>query len=81
VSNPVAIDTDIQLAPMRQIHCAIEHIRRGDFECAITLGAAGEGMLPNAEQALFRDKVKKLSVSEEIKAAAAQPGPTMSSTG
>jgi hypothetical protein len=31
---------------MRQIHAAIDHLHRGDFECAITLAAAGEGMLP-----------------------------------
>lgn len=60
---------------MRQIHCAIEHIHRGDFECAITLGAAAEGMLPNTEQPLLRDKVKDLSKAQEIKAAGGATGP------
>ena len=27
---------------MRQIHCAIEHLHRGDYECAITLAGAAE---------------------------------------
>jgi hypothetical protein len=39
---------------MRQIHAAIEHLHRGDFECAITLAAAGEGMLPPTDEPHFR---------------------------
>lgn len=31
---------------MRQIHAAIDHFHRGDFECAATLAAAACGMLP-----------------------------------
>jgi hypothetical protein len=38
---------------MRQIHAAIDHLHRGDFECAITLAAAGEGMLPSTDKAHF----------------------------
>ena len=30
------------LASMRQVHCAIEHLNRGDFECAITLARRNE---------------------------------------
>jgi hypothetical protein len=71
----VAIDTDIQLASMRQLHCAIEHLFRGDFECAITLGAASGGMLPNAEHPLFREKLKNLSESDEVTAAGGATGP------
>jgi hypothetical protein len=44
--NPTQIETSIRVASMRQIHAAIDHLHRGDFECAITLAAAGEGMLP-----------------------------------
>jgi hypothetical protein len=44
---------------MRQIHAAIEHLHRGDFECAITLAAAGEGMLPPTEEPYFRELAAK----------------------
>ena len=46
MANPTQIKTTIRVASMRQIHAAIDHLHRGDFECAITLAAAGEGMLP-----------------------------------
>jgi hypothetical protein len=39
---------------MRQIHAAIEHWRRGDFECAITLASAAETMLPDIDEPHFR---------------------------
>jgi hypothetical protein len=45
---------------MRQIHAAIEHLHRGDCECAITLAAAGEGMLPPTDKPIFLDKVSAL---------------------
>jgi hypothetical protein len=32
---------------MRQIHAAIEHWRRGDFECAITLAGAADQISVN----------------------------------
>ena len=48
---------------MRQIHAAIDHLHRGDFECAITLAAAGEGMLPETDVPHFRQKVKALAAS------------------
>ena len=40
---------------MRQIHAAIEHWRRGDFECAITLASAAEAMLPDVDEPHFRE--------------------------
>ena len=60
---------------MRQIHRAIEHLHRGDFECAITLAGAAEGILPDTNEAHFRQKVKALSKSPEIKAAGGATGP------
>jgi hypothetical protein len=75
LANPVAIEAHIRLASMRQIHCAIEHLERGDFECAITLAAAAEGMLPEPEKPYFRGKVKAMSESEGIKAAGGAIGP------
>jgi hypothetical protein len=44
---------------MRQRHAAIEHLHRVDFECAITLAAAGEGMLPPTEEPYFRELAAK----------------------
>ncbi len=35
-----------KLAAQRQIHAAIAHYRKGDFECAITLASAAEGQIP-----------------------------------
>jgi hypothetical protein len=68
VLDPVPIDTHIRLASMRQIHCAIEHLHRGDYECAITLAGAAEGMLPDTWKPHFRQKVKEFSKSGEINA-------------
>lgn len=40
------IETSKQLAALEQIHAAIWHCRNEAFECAITLSAAAEGLLP-----------------------------------
>ncbi|MBR0749033.1 hypothetical protein JQ582_34395 [Bradyrhizobium japonicum] len=45
------IETSIRYASMRQIHAAIDHFHRGDFECAATLAAAACGMLPAIDNA------------------------------
>ena len=37
MGNPPQIETNVEFASMRQIHAAIEHLHRGDFECAIVL--------------------------------------------
>src|SRR6266480_7666772 len=55
MGNPHHIQTSVQIASMRQIHAAIDHLRRGDFECAVTLAAAGERMLPAIEEPRFRE--------------------------
>jgi hypothetical protein len=73
-TTPVSIDTNIRLAAMRQIHCAIEHQYSGDFECAITLAAASEGMIRNPDEATFRHKLKALSQKPEIQAAGGATG-------
>ena len=39
---------------MRQIHGAIEHLYKGEFECAITLAGAAEGQSSDqSDEALF----------------------------
>jgi hypothetical protein len=45
------IETSIRYASMRQIHAAMDHFHRGDFECAATLAAAACGMLPVTDNA------------------------------
>jgi hypothetical protein len=60
MANPEFIETKIRFASMRQIHAAIDHLHSGDFECAITLAGAGEGMLPETDNPHFRQKVKAL---------------------
>jgi hypothetical protein len=45
-----AIETNLQFASMRQIHAAIEHMERGDFECAITPAEAANGTLAEADE-------------------------------
>jgi hypothetical protein len=49
--GPVAIDTNIRLAPMRQLHFAIERLKEGHYKAAITLAAGAEGMLPGNRRA------------------------------
>jgi hypothetical protein len=63
MANPQFIETNVRFASMRQIHAAIEHLHRGDFECAITLAAAGEGMLPPTDNPHFREKIEKIAAS------------------
>ena len=40
------VQTSKRLAAERQIHAAIVHFRRGDFECAVSLCSAAEGQMP-----------------------------------
>jgi hypothetical protein len=49
---------------MRQIHAAIEHWRRGDFECAIALASAAEAMLPDIHEPHFRQVQKLVRINE-----------------
>jgi hypothetical protein len=49
---------------MRQIHAAIEHWRRGDFECAITLAGAAEQMLPDIDEPQYRELQDVAPVNE-----------------
>ena len=51
---------------MRQIHAAIEHLQRGDFECAMTLAAAGEGTLPSTDEPQFRELARMTEVNDTV---------------
>jgi hypothetical protein len=46
----IHIETTKQLAARRQIDAAIEHLHKSEFECAITLAAAAEGLLPDTDK-------------------------------
>ena len=51
---------------MRQIHAAIEHWRRGDFECAITLAGAADAMLHDIDELhswKMKDAVRAYEIS------------------
>jgi hypothetical protein len=49
------VETTKQLSSMRQTKAAIEHLHKGQLECAITLAAAAEGQLPETTtEYLFR---------------------------
>jgi hypothetical protein len=44
------VDTTRKLAPLRQIRGAIACLHNSDYECAITLAHAAEGMVPDKKQ-------------------------------
>ena len=49
------VETTKQLSALRQTKAAIEHLHKGQLECAMTLAAAAEGQLPEATvEYLFR---------------------------
>ena len=50
---------------MRQIHAAIEHWQRGDFECAIALASAASEMLPAIDEHHFGE-LQNISRVHEI---------------
>ena len=60
---PASIEVTPKVASMRQIHAAIEHEAKQNFECSITLAAAGEGMLLVTENEHFHKKVKEFAAS------------------
>jgi hypothetical protein len=64
--GPEAIKTNIRLAAMRQIHSAIEHLKEGHYEAAITLAAAAEGMLPETQARHLRQDIKEISKRPDI---------------
>jgi hypothetical protein len=50
VDNPEAVETTVRLASLRQIHAAIDHLHKSEFESAITLASAAEGILPKTDK-------------------------------
>jgi hypothetical protein len=58
------IETSKQLAALEQIHAAIWHCRNEAFECAITLSAAAEGLLPPTTEPHIFQLLKNSSVAK-----------------
>lgn len=71
MGNPSVIETTVRIAAMRQIHAAIEHWRRGDFECAMTLAGAGEGMLLTGGERELEDAFSSQKLRDHYNSAAA----------
>ena len=61
------IETTKQLAALRQIAAAIEHLRKQEYECAITLAAAAEGLLPPTDEWPMFSALKEDIPPEEFK--------------
>jgi hypothetical protein len=61
------IETTKQLAALRQITAAIEHLRKREYECAITLAAAAEGLLPPTDEPHLFSDLKEYISPEEFK--------------
>jgi hypothetical protein len=62
---PTRIKSTKQLASQRQIKAAIQHLLKQEFECAVTLAAAAEGLLPPTNDPhLFQDLRKELTPEE-----------------
>jgi hypothetical protein len=51
---------------MRQIHAAMGHLQRGDSECAMTLAAAGDGMLPSTDEPELRELARMTEVNDIV---------------
>jgi len=60
------IETSVRYASMRQIHAAMDHFHRGDFECAATLAAAACGMFPAIDNAALPASEARLARVESI---------------
>jgi len=69
--NPREIESTVRLASLRQIHAAIDHLHKSEFESAITLASAAEGVLPETDQPHLFPKLQALiaSLPEEAEGA------------
>jgi hypothetical protein len=54
------VETTRKLAPIRQIRGAISALHNGDYECAVTLAHAAEGMVPDKKPGDDRKPLIKL---------------------
>jgi hypothetical protein len=59
----VVVEINRRLTSMRQIHAAIDHLHKAEFESAITLGSAAEGILPEPDKPYLFQKIKTMAQS------------------
>jgi hypothetical protein len=55
----IHIETTKKLAAQRQIDAAIAHLHKMELECAITLAAAAEGLLPDTDKRYILEYLQK----------------------
>jgi hypothetical protein len=60
---------------MRQINRAIDFAIQGEYECAITLAGAAEGMLPETWKPYFYERIKEVPQLARIKEEGGATGP------
>lgn len=60
------LETSKRTAAIKQIHAAIWHCRHEQFECAVTLAAAAEGLLPQTEEKHLFQILKNSPLFEKI---------------
>jgi hypothetical protein len=60
------VKTSKQLSALRQVRAAIEHFHKGEFECAMTLAAAGEGQLSDKGIKFFWRILKLRAPAEDF---------------
>jgi hypothetical protein len=63
MSDANNVETNKKLASLRQIHAAIDHLHKGEYESAITLASAAEGVLPDTDKPHLFQKIKKMAES------------------
>jgi hypothetical protein len=62
----VTVDTSKQLASLRQIIAAIDHLHKKELECAITLAGAAEGQLSETTTEYLFRILKKVFSHDEL---------------
>jgi hypothetical protein len=63
VTDAEKLNTSISKSAMRQIHVAIELLHKSQFDSAVTLAAAADGMLPKTTKPTLFSKLKALADS------------------
>lgn len=61
---PEMVSSSRQLAAARQIDAAIAHYLAGEFECAITLCSAGEGIIPEPAEPIYMRRIIQDAMAE-----------------
>jgi hypothetical protein len=60
------IETSKQLAALEQIHAAMWHFKNEAFECAVTLAAAAEGLLPTTSDPHLFQLLKNSPIARNV---------------